>query len=409
MPLRLPILWRDNLLSTAVSSPRSEITEIPAGAGTNLMPRRMHESYAQVTLPFASDPHLLDSYTNANGGIRTGKIMEHLDSLAGSVAYKHALGPAVESLGSIILEGFYFVTASIDRLDMLQPLTPQDTSDLRISGQVIFVGASSMEVAIKLESVNETTGEEKTVMIGEFSMVCRDAVTHKAQKLNPLILETETERELFHIGKVGKERKKKISLLSLSRSPPCEDESSLIHSLFVVHQPFTDSKGRPLETTPMGNTMLESTALMHPQDRNFHTTDDFSGYLMRLAYEIGYSTATLFANRPLRFFSLDNTTFKLPVPVGSILRLQSKVTHTKSGAANFRSDRHASLVNVRVQADVLDVKTGDKKTTNEFQFTWGDDHTLHKTVIPVTYIEAMEWLEGRRALDVGDQIRKFRS
>ncbi len=42
--------------------------------------------------------------------------MEHLDSLAGSVAYKHMLGP-VQNLGNLEQRGFYIVTASVDRLD----------------------------------------------------------------------------------------------------------------------------------------------------------------------------------------------------------------------------------------------------------------------------------------------------
>ena len=56
-----------------------------------------------------------------------------------------------------------------------------------------------------------------------------------------------------------------------------------------------------------------------------------TGYLMRLAYEIGYSTAILFSGRIVRFLSLDSTTFKLPVSVGSILRLTSAVAHTSPG------------------------------------------------------------------------------
>lgn len=42
--------------------------------------------------------------------------MEHLDSLAGSIAYKHMLGADVETLGANISErGFYIVTAAVDR------------------------------------------------------------------------------------------------------------------------------------------------------------------------------------------------------------------------------------------------------------------------------------------------------
>ena len=42
------------------------------------------------------------------------RILEHLDSLAGSIAYKHMLGP-VRSVGNLEERGFYIVTASVDR------------------------------------------------------------------------------------------------------------------------------------------------------------------------------------------------------------------------------------------------------------------------------------------------------
>lgn len=42
--------------------------------------------------------------------------MEHLDSLAGSIAYKHVLGASVEKVGAINDASFYIVTAAIDRM-----------------------------------------------------------------------------------------------------------------------------------------------------------------------------------------------------------------------------------------------------------------------------------------------------
>lgn len=85
------------------------------------VPRHMHDSYCELLLPFASSPELLEQYTNASGGIRTGMLMEHLDSLAGGIAYKHMLGPDVEVLSKD--QGFYMVTASVDRCvsHMLRP------------------------------------------------------------------------------------------------------------------------------------------------------------------------------------------------------------------------------------------------------------------------------------------------
>ena len=75
----------------------------------------MHDSYTQIDLPFASQPELLEQYVNAWGGIRTGKLMEHLDSLAGSIAYKHMLGPEAKTVGKIQERGYYIVTAAVDR------------------------------------------------------------------------------------------------------------------------------------------------------------------------------------------------------------------------------------------------------------------------------------------------------
>lgn len=95
----------------------------------------MHESYCQVDLPFASNPQFLENYTNAHGGIRTGMLMEHLDSLAGSISYKHCvrsvssmdvrssgsslqifkLGPGQQLDNNVDKRGFYMVTAAVDR------------------------------------------------------------------------------------------------------------------------------------------------------------------------------------------------------------------------------------------------------------------------------------------------------
>ena len=142
----------------------------------------MHDSYCEVVLPFKSSREFLEQYTNASGGIRTGKIMEVLDSTAGSVAYKHVLGPEVETVGTIQEQGFYVVTASVDRcggistkrelsdvqfarLDMLAPIYPP-LRDMRLSGHVIHTGRSSMEVAVQLVAL-DSDGTEETIMLGE--------------------------------------------------------------------------------------------------------------------------------------------------------------------------------------------------------------------------------------------------
>ncbi|KAH7882156.1 thioesterase thiol ester dehydrase-isomerase [Phlebopus sp. FC_14] len=356
----------------------------------------MHDTYSQITLPFASSPELLEQYTNASGGLRTGMLMEHLDSLAGSISYKHMLGPGVETLGRIHERGFYIVTASVERLDMLTPLHP--VRDIRLSGQVIYTGRSSMEVAVKMEAL-DVDGEEETLMLGRFSMVCRDARTHQAYPVNPLVISTPEEQALYSMGESSKERRQSLALQSLSRVPPSSAEAAELHSTFLKYGQEDDSLSYG-DRAWMGDTKLEKTMLMFPQERNVHQKV-FGGYLMRLAYELGFANSCLFTRSHVQFLSLDGISFTQPVPIGSILRLESQVLHTSP------PEEQPAAVHVRVQANVVDVQTGHEETTNDFRFTWcrHDGNPITRKVVPRTYQEAMLWLEGKRALEMGAEIR----
>lgn len=396
MPMRTPVLWSEALLNAA---PRTS-SEPVQSTSSPLTPRHMHESYSELILPFGSSAALLEQYTNASGGIRTGKLMEHLDSLAGSISYKHMLGPEVQTLGRIQERGFYIVTASVDRLDMLSPLDP--SRDLRLSGQVIYTGRSSMEVAVKMETLSPIAA--KTILLGRFSMVCRDAYTHKARPVNPLILSTPEEKSLQAMGEEIKRRRQCQASRSLSLVPPSSAEAAELHSFYLRYGASEEDVDDGIERVWMGDTQLEKCMLMFPQERNVHQKI-FGGYLMRLAYELGFTNSSLFTRGPIRFLSLDGISFARPVPIGSILRLTSKILHTASSA------QCPMLVHVGVTANVVDVKTGSEQTTNEFRFTWckheGDPPP--RKVVPKTYKEAMLWLEGKRALEIGDEIRGMRT
>lgn len=416
--VRSPSLWSERLHAVQMKQAKTEAPKGPLATSLSPdeppPPRHMHESYCQVDLPFASNPQFLENYTNAHGGIRTGMLMEHLDSLAGSISYKHCLGPGQQLDNNVDKRGFYMVTAAVDRLDMLHLLTPYNVKDLRLSGHVIYVGKSSMEVAVRMESL-EQGKPVQTMMLGRFTMVCRDAVTHKSRPVSPLILSTPEEKELHAIGEEHKVRKHALQQGSLSKVPPSSAESRILHELFLNYGEgsvfVSDSQSEEsfdipvngVERVWMEDTKIESLTLMYPQSRNIHSKI-FGGYLMRLAYELGYANASLFTKCPLRFLSLDGITFRLPVPIGSALRLTSTICHTTT------DEQHRALVNVWVQANVIDSQTGDEQTTNNFYFTWcrEDGEDLKRTVVPKTYQEAMQWLEGKRAVELGAEIRGLR-
>jgi len=230
-------------------------------------PRNMHDSHSELILPFGSEFEILEQYTNASGGVRTGKLMENLDSLAESIAYKHMLSPSVRALGHIRDHGFQIVKASVDRLDMLSPLNP--ARDLRISGQVTYTGTSSMEVTVKMESIGNGIPVE-TVMIGRFSMVCRNATTHRASKVNPLIISTTEERDLYSLGEHMKKRRQSNVLRSLSRVPPSSSEAAGLHSFYLQHGQEEDGIDvENKERVWMGDTTVEKCMLMFPRNEIF--------------------------------------------------------------------------------------------------------------------------------------------
>ncbi|KAG8848843.1 hypothetical protein FRB91_010438 [Serendipita sp. 411] len=397
MPMRSPQLWIESLRTGKTPQPAPTLE--PADGASQLAPRPMHYSYSEFVIPFSSNPLVLEQYTNAKGGIRTGKLMEDLDALAGGVAYKHLMKPGVAELtGSINDRGFYIVTASVERLDMLSPLTPKNVKDLRLSGQVIYSGRSSMEVVVKMEALGQDNAEE-TIMLGRFTMVCLDAFTNKARPVNPLIPMTEDEKKLYAMGEALKTRRQLRGKQSLNQAPPSSEEATSLHNLYLKYGDGTRCSDG-IEPVPIGETLLENTMQMYPQQRNIQSKV-FGGYLMRLAYELGYSNASIFTRVPLRFLSLDEITFKHPVPIGSVLRLKSRIGHTIPTGT--------SSVHVAVEASVIDQETGEERVTNDFRFTWGTpEHKFGRIVVPKTYEEAMLWIEAGRALQIGSEIRGIR-
>ncbi|AAW42493.1 hypothetical protein CNBC1390 [Cryptococcus deneoformans B-3501A] len=377
-----------------------------------LGPRHMSESFTSFDLPLASDAALFDRYVNTSGGFRMGKLLEHLDSLAGAVAYRHCLPPPKSGASTAAAfhdassrAGLYLATASADRLDMFGRLNKDNVRDLKFSGFVTWTGNSSMEVVVKMEGSRPDTVDWETLMLGRFAMVCRDSKTHKSRKIPPLIVESEEEKILWAIGDEHQKRRKASAMNALDKVPPSSEEAKELHELMLKVQEAKDGKINGQEIVEMKDTKIETVQLMHPQDRNLHGKV-FGGILMRLAFELCFTNASLFAQGPLRFLALDQITFRLPVPIGAVLRLSSKIVHT---TRPHEGPDGEAKVHVMVKAEVEEVETGSRRETNTFFFTMakGGRQPLGRTVVPTTYNDAMFYLEGKRRVQVGDEMRKL--
>ncbi|KAF9941494.1 hypothetical protein BGZ65_002863 [Modicella reniformis] len=350
----------------------------------DLVLRSMQDSYTEIILPFAKDKGLLEEYVNYGGNIRHGKILEDLDAMAGAISYKHCDDGKPDSTPLTI------VTASVDRIDFLKPL---GVKDLRLSGHVTFVGYSSMEVFMKMEEISADRPEEHgdTILVARFTMVARDAVTGKAAQVNPMLLQNDAEKKLFQMGEDHKARKRFAAEQALTKRPPTEEERFLIHDLYLEYSKYDSYQKvkKPDNVEWMADTRMSAIQIMQPQDRNIHDKI-FGGYLMRLAFELAFCNASVFLKYRPTFLALDEISFRKPVPIGTLLALDSQMAYSEGG------DHHS--FQVMVKADILDVEKGTRETTNTFWFTFSDPRNGCRTpkVLPRTYAESMLYLEGKR-------------
>ena len=91
---------------------------------------------------------------------------------------------------------------------------------------------------------------------------------------------------------------------------------------------------------------------------------------------------------------MDELAFKHPVPIGAVLQLTAQVVYTQEEPSD--AVPVSQLIHVEVVADVLDTRTGDRKTTNTFHFTYRLAAQPQLAVRPATYPEDMKFLEGKR-------------
>lgn len=350
-------------------------------------PRKMSDSYCEVRLPFRTEPKLLEDYSSIYGGIRVGKLLEDLDVLAASIAYLHC-----DDLDLTI------VTAAVDRIDLVLPI---DTivSDVRLRGSVTYVGRSSIEVTLSVETDQSSAESWELAALAKFILVARSPNGDQSVEVNRLKLENQREKEIFAAGQERHQYRLRRSASSLFKMPPNEEEIKVVHDICMSQElkPISDElPSSKLQLIPMESTKRSSLKICHPQDRNIHNFI-FGGYLCREAFELAFATAYIFmgGKRP-SLKTIDDIAFVHPVPIGSLVDFSSEIVHSRI---------HEGLLYacVQVVADVIQPSSNTRLTTNTFHFTL--THPIEAfsggvpSVLPKTYLEAMKYLEGKRRVD----------
>lgn len=102
---------------------------------------------------------MLPSHRNFSGKIHGGHILNLMDQVAFACASKHS--------------GHYCVTASVNRVDFLNPIEVGEL--LTIKATVNYTGNTSMVVGMRVEAENIQTGSIKHCNSSYFTMVAKDA------------------------------------------------------------------------------------------------------------------------------------------------------------------------------------------------------------------------------------------
>ena len=141
---------------------------------------------------------MLPSDANPMGNVHGGTILKQVDTAAGVTALRHAR--------------MNTVTASIDRMDFYNPVYVGNLLTLKAS--VNFVGKTSMEIGVRIEAENLTTG--KTTHTGScyLTYVAIDE-NGTPSEVPELIPETMEEKRRWEAGK--KRREERLRFLTIKK------------------------------------------------------------------------------------------------------------------------------------------------------------------------------------------------
>ena len=128
--------------------------------------------------------------TNAHGTVFGGRIMQWMDIAAGIAAGRHC--------------GRGVVTAAVDELVFARPIRMGDVVIIKAS--VNHTGRTSMEVGVRVEREDPSSGRREHCLTGYFTFVAVDTAGHP-MPAPQVVPETQDEQRRFGKGKIRREKR----------------------------------------------------------------------------------------------------------------------------------------------------------------------------------------------------------
>lgn len=382
-------LWLDRLRKAEQQQHQAAGAAAGVLAGTEVQPAAAKApQVTRVDYPFTKDKFLLEMYRNPWGFLRMGRLLEDLDSLAGSIAFAHCQVPG--------LPPPLLVTAAVDAIEYQRPAVL--SADMACQGQVVYTGGSSLD--IRMELLQEPHAPSPS-LVALFSFVLLDPATKRPAKV-PQLQPVTPQEQRWAAERAAVAAARKAARKAAQGKPQLSAEQqqllqeALSASRLLLDMPaLADPSALTAEETSLSNAFV-----CQPQQRNMHGRI-FGGFLMRRAFELAFASTYLFAGSRPAFVRVEDITFRNPVDVGSLLRFKSHVVHvsyhpaaaaaapaegTAAGTASAESAQPAAaaaateeqqqqpqqqrVAHVAVEVEAVVSQPEQKETTHTNTFRW---------------------------------------
>jgi acyl-coenzyme A thioesterase 9 len=165
--------------------------------------------------------------------------------------------------------------------------------------------------------------------------------------------------------------------------------------------------GGPPMCLMMEDTLLTSSEITMPQDRNVHGKV-FGGWLMRRAFETAWAAGWRATGALPKFLALDDISFDHPVEVGTLVRFDARLDYSLGAGSKTYGVSVSTTMSRPHEAADAELRRGRLTNTFHFCFHVGDDIAVLPRVYPRTYAEAMQWIEAHRRMEVGRSLAERR-
>jgi acyl-CoA hydrolase len=335
---------------------------------------RPEETTREKLLPLSADLDLRRRFMVLKepipGNLRFGMLLEELDWLAWETAIDYARRSHAEPRA---------VTAALDEIVVRH--VADVTRDVRCLARINYVGRTSMEVGIRVES---SPGADHLASC-YFTMVARDGDGPEARNLPVPALEIADATARLRAEHAEERRAMRRREEAVAEEPPTAEEFRLLqeHHRAQVQPGFEGALARTL--------VAENWERTYPEQEN-RSRVVFGGYIMRRAFELSAICAEKIATHRSVIAAVNRINFFHPVEIGDKLNVTSRVVYTEGAAICVEAEIH------RVSRD-----RSRRALSNSCLFTFlnvGADLAPRDVpaVYPTDWQEDGRWLAARRNL-----------